>query len=173
MCEKDESLMEEEEPKEDPKEKDLISMYGLQKFQFYLLTFLIYLVTIGCLVLLLPEETSISREKPFELDYFILVLMLGLYSFFSFKEKASEVDLVKMTGLFLYTLYNVYFTLPKLQESLAYLDLSKTGDFFRLASSILIVLGMYPIIYLLGKLLFRKDITIEEWKKRGQEKEES
>jgi hypothetical protein len=171
MSEKDEGLQIVEEKNDVPNEKELISMYGLRKFEFYLLTFVLYLVTMGCLLWLLPEETSISRTKPFELDYFILILMLGLYSFFSFKGKASEVDLAKITGLYFYTLYNVYFALPKLQRSLAYLDLSNTGDFLRLASSILIVLGMYPIIYSLGKLAFKKDITIEEWKKRNQEKD--
>jgi hypothetical protein len=151
MSEKDEGLQIVEKKEDVPNEKDLISMYGLRKCQFYLLTFGLYLVTIGCLVLLLPEETSISRAKLFKLDFFILILILASYSFFSFKGKASEVDLAKIMGLYFYTLYNVYFALPKLQRSLDYLDLSNTGDFFRLAFSILIVLGMYPIIYLLGK----------------------
>jgi amino acid permease len=98
--------------------------------------------------------------------------MLLLYTFLSFYEKASEVDLTKIAGLFMYTISSIYFFLPPILTSIDYLDLSNTRDFIRLASSIFIVLAGYPLIYLLGKLWFKQNISVEEYKERKKKEKE-
>jgi len=175
MCEKEkdqEVNVENEEEELITEEKDLISMYVLKKFQFYLISFTLFLGIMGGLIYLLPEETNILRETIFEFDYLALVVILGSYSFFSFGEKASEVDLTRISGLYFYTLVTICFSLPKLELSLDYLDLSITEDFFRLASSGFLVLLGYPLIYFLGEGLFKRNLTIEEWKEIKREEQE-
>lgn len=175
MCEKDEALEKEEKEKQVPKEKDLISMYNFKKLEFSMISFLLYLVIIGGLVFLLPEEASISRERIFEFDYFdyfVLIFILAFYTFFSFREKASELDLVRIAPLYFYTLFNIYIFLPEINLSFVYLDLSNTENFLRLFSSILILLVLYPINYFLAKWMFKKDRTVGEWKERERKKKE-
>jgi hypothetical protein len=163
MCEKEKEK--DLNTEETPKEKDLISAYTVKKIQYYLLMFVVCLIVIGSMLSLLPEEASTPKEI-LSFEFYFLVVVLFLYTFFSFVEKASEVDLAKITGLLAYTQFSIFFYLPTIQASLDYLDLSSTGDFLRLASSIIIVLGAYPIIYLLGKFILKQNITIEEYQER-------
>jgi hypothetical protein len=98
--------------------------------------------------------------------------VLLLYTFLSFGGKASRLDIMKILSLFLYTIFSIYFSVPTILASTNYLDLSGTGDFLRLASSILLVLAGYPLIYFLGKFLLKQDITIEEYRERKKKEEE-
>lgn len=74
-----------------------------------------------------------------------------------------------MGGLFFYTIISIYFFIPSIQASIDYLDLSHTGDFLRFVSSILLIFVTFPIIYFLGKLILKQNITVEEYNKRKEE----